>query len=157
MAVEKWIAGSLQGLTWGSAGFGSEVNSITNGQAILAGTALVNGTTLDVFADVSISLGSITTGSGAPFVGFYLYPLNQDGTTYGDGRFGSAATGPPPSGYQVGYIGLGASVTAVVTGMARGIVLPPGSWKFVIWNQTGSTLAASSNTVQMRTYNRAIA
>lgn len=156
MAVEKWAAGSLIGLTWGSAGFGTEVNSITNGQAILAATALVNGTALDIFADVSVSLGSITTGSGAPFLGLYLYGLNQDGSTYGDGRFGSAAAGPPPQSYQVGYIGLGAAVTAVVTGMARGIVLPPGSWKFVLWNQTGSTLAASANTIQARTYNRVI-
>lgn len=151
--IEKWIAGSLVGLAWASAGFGAEVNSITNGQAVLAGTALVNGTTLDVFLDVSISLGSITTGAGAPYVGLYLYGLNQDGSSYGDGRFGSAAAGPPPSNYQVGYIGLGAAVTAVVTGMARGILLPPGSWKFVLHNQTGSTLAASANTVQMRSYN----
>jgi len=157
MATEKWIAGSLQGLTWGSAGFSTEVNSLVNGNAVIAATQLDNSTALDIFADLSVVLGSITTGSGAPYLGFYLYPLNEDGSTYGDGRFGSSAAGPPPSLYRVGAIMLPASTTATLKGAIRGIVLPPGRFKFLLYNQAGATLAASSNTIDYRTYNRAVA
>jgi hypothetical protein len=157
MAVEKWIAGSLQGLSWGSAGFSTEVNSLANGNAVLAATELDNSAALDVFADLSILLGSITTGSGAPYLGFYLYPLNADGASFGDGRFASAAAGPPPSAYFAGTILLPASTTGTLKGMLRGIILPPGAFKFVIHNQAGAALAASSNTIDYRTYDRAVA
>lgn len=156
MAVEKWIAGSLQGLTWGSAGFSTEINSLANGNAVLAANQIDNGSALDVFADISIALGSLTTGSGAPYLGFYLYPLNEDGASYGDGRFGSSASGPPPSGYFAGTILLPASTTATLKGMVRGVVLPPGAFKFVIYNQAGASLAGSGNAIELRTYNRAV-
>jgi hypothetical protein len=157
MATERWIAGSGQGLSWGSAGFGSELNSLVSGNAVIAGTALDNSSALDVFADLSISLGSITPGSGAPYIGLYLYPLNQDGSSYGDGRFGSSAAGPPPSQYYVGAIPCVPSTVGVITGAIRGIVIPPGQWKLVLYNLAGATLASGSNTVKYRTYNRAVA
>lgn len=157
MATEKWIAGTLQGLTWGSAGFSTEVNSLANGNAVIAANQIDNSTALDIFADVSVSLGSVTTSSGAPFIGLYLYPLNEDGSTYGDGGFNSAAAGPPPASYRVGAIVVPASTMGVLVGMVRGIILPPGKFKFLIYNQAGVTLAASSNTLDFRTYNRSIA
>lgn len=155
-ATEKWIAGSGQGLTWGNA-FSTEVNSITNGQAILSSIAIANNTALDLFADISIALGSITTGAGAPYIGFYLYPLNQDGSTYGDGRFASAGAGPPLSSYFVGQVPLIPSATQAQEGSCTGILLPPGSFKLVAYNQAGATLAASANTIAYRTYNRSVA
>ena len=71
MATEKWIAGSGVGLTWTSC-FSTEVNSLVAGNAVLGATAISNGTPLDLLADVSISLGSVTSGSGSPFFGFYM-------------------------------------------------------------------------------------
>ena len=153
---ERWVAGAGQGLTWGSA-FGSEVNSLATGNAILSSVTIANGTAKDTYADVSVSIASITTGSGAPYLGLYLYPLNQDGSTYGDGRFISAAAGPPLSGYYVGQIPLVPSVTQSQTGAVTGIVIPPGSFKLVLYNLAGVVLAASSNTISYRTYNRAFA
>ena len=154
-ASQVWKAGTLQGLTWGTAGFSTEVNSVVTGNCVLAASALNNSTALDQYFNISISFGSITTGSGAPSINFYLYQLNQDGTTYGDGRFGTSAAGPPPSPYFVGAIGFGAAVTAVLTGSVQPspILLPPGQFKLVMCNSTGATLAASSNTVSIRTYN----
>jgi hypothetical protein len=157
MATEKWIAGSLAGLSWVSAGFSTEVNSLANGNAVIAASQLDNSSTLDVFADVSMVLGSVTSGSGAPYMGFYLYPLNEDGSTYGDGRFGSAAAGPPAASYRIGAVLLPASTTGTLKGTVRGILLPPGAFKFLIYNQAGVTLAASGNTISYRTYNRAVA
>lgn len=157
MATEKWIAGSGVGFTWTDAFSAATLNSIVNGNAILSDLAISNQTPLDIFADLSIALGSIT--KAAPnYLGIYLYPLNKDGSTYGDGRFGSSAAGPPPSAYAKGIIQLGATGAGASSGILTGILLPPGTFKFLIYNQAGATLAgASGNTAQYRTYNRAVA
>jgi hypothetical protein len=155
MATEKWIAGSGVGLTWTDAFSTATLNSIASGNAILSDLSINNSTALDLFADVSIALGS--AAFVAPnYIGIYLYPLNKDGTTYGDGRFGTSAAGPPPSNYYVGAIGLVAATQAQEGSLSR-IILPPGSFKFVFYNQGGVALAASGNTCQYRTYNRAVA
>lgn len=154
MATQKWIAGGVS--TYTSGFFGTEINSLVNGNAVQAGTALDNTTNLDTYADISISLGSVASGAGAPYIGFWLYPLNQDTSTYGDGAFGSSAAGPPPGSYFVGQIPVIPSVTAVIVGTLRGILLPPSSFKFVLVNQAGVTLASSSNTVKWKTYNLAV-
>jgi hypothetical protein len=153
--TEKWIGGSGQGLTWGNAFTGSTLNSIANGNAILSDLQIDNSSAFDIFSDVSINLASLA--AVAPnFVGVYLYPLNADGSTYGDGQFGSSAAGPPSSTYWVGNIVITA-VTAVQEGTVRGIILPPGKFKFVLYNQAGVAFAGSGNTCQYRTYNRSIA
>jgi hypothetical protein len=155
MATEKWIAGSGQGLTYGNAFTGSTLNSIASGNAILSDIVISNGTALDIFADVSIQLAS--AAFVAPnYIGVYLYPLNQDNTTYGDGRFGTSAAGPPASNYWVGNIIIVAA-TQAQNGTLRGIVLPPGTFKFVLYNQGGVALASSANVCLYRTYNRSVA
>lgn len=161
MATEKWIAGSGQGLTFGNLFTASTLNSIANGNAILSDLQIDNSTALDMFIDVSFIGGSVTT-TGAPFIGLYLYPLLDDGTTYGDGRFGSSAAGPPPSSYLIGSLGLPVG-TQAITGMFRApfgqpMILPPGKFKAVIYNGAGVTLAgAGGNTAKYRTYNRQVA
>lgn len=154
MATEKWIAGSGQGLTWGDAFSTATLNSIASGNAILSDVAIVNGTPLDMFADISIALAS--AAFVAPnYIGVYLYPLNKDGSTYGDGRFGSAAAGPPGANYFIGTIALVAA-TQAQEGTLLGILIPPGTFKFVLYNQGGVALASSGNTCQYRTYNRQV-
>ena len=154
MATERWIAGSGQGLTWGNAFTGSTLNSIASGNAILSDLSITNGgTTLDIFADLSINLASAAFVAPT-FIGVYLYPLN-DASAYGDGRFGTSAAGPPPSTYYVGSIGLVAA-TQAQTGVLSRITLPPGTFKFVLYNQGGVALAASANTCLYRTYNRQV-
>lgn len=156
MAVEKWIAGSGQGLTWGACITASTLNSIVNGNAILSDSQIDNSSALDVFCDVGIQFGSITAAS-PNYIGLYFYPLNQDASTYGDSRFGSSAAGPPPSQYYVGSFGFPTGAAAI-TGVVRGIVLPPGKGKFVFYNQAGATLAgAGGNAAYYRTYNRSVA
>lgn len=153
MATEKLIAGTV-GLTWTALGT-TVYNSIASGNAILDGTSLTNGTNLDIFCDVSLHLAS--AAFVAPnYVGVYLYPLCDDGSTYGDGRFGSSAAGPPPGTYYVGSIGLVAA-TQAQNGVLRGIVMPPGTFEFVLYNQGGVAWAASGNTLKYRTYDRSVA
>jgi hypothetical protein len=155
MATEKWIAGSGQGLTWGNAFTGSTLNSIANGNAIISDLQIDNSSAFDIFADVSFIGASITTA--APnYIGIYFYPLLDDGSTYGDGRFGSSAAGPPPSNYFVGSMIFPVG-TQAPTGAVRGIILPPGKGKFLLYNQAGASLGSSGNTLKYRTYNRSVA
>jgi hypothetical protein len=156
MATEKWIAGTV-GLTWTVAYTSAATfDSIVNGNAILGDLALDNSSNLDIFMDLSLILGS--AAFVAPnYVGFYLYPLTQDGTTYGDGRFGTSAAGPPPSSYYRGTFGLVAA-TQAQTAEINGVVMPPGKWKPVLYNQGGVTLGGSGgNKLYYRTYNRSVA
>ena len=93
MSTEKWVGGAGQGLTWGTLDT-TTFASLANGNALISGTQIDNSVAFDLFADVELDLASLSPV--APnYVGIYLYPLNQDGSTYGDGRFGSAAAGPP--------------------------------------------------------------
>jgi len=151
MATEKWVLGTYNWTTINS----TEVNSLANGSAVLLANVIPNGTNLDIFMDISIAIGS--AAFAAPnYIGFYIYPLNEDGSTYGDGRYGSAAGGPPPSNYWKGNIVIPATTGAQV-GTLQGTILPPGDLKIVLYNQGGIALASGSNTVKIRTYNRSIA
>jgi hypothetical protein len=155
MASEKWVAGSGVGLTWTTLDTTS-LNSLGAGNALQSGTQIANDTPLDLFADVELYLASLA--AVAPnYVGIYLYPLLSDGTNYGDTRFTSAAAGPPPSTYWVGNIVYDPS-TGIKQGMLRGVILPPGKFKFVVYNQMGSsvTFASSGNILKYRTYNRQV-
>jgi hypothetical protein len=154
MATEKWIAGSGAGLTWTSLDT-TGLNSIASGNAILSATQIDNSSALDMFADVEVVLASLA--AVAPnYVGVYFYPLNSDASTYGDGRFGTSAAGPPTPTYYVGSIVMVAA-TQAQQGTLRGIILPPGKGKFVLYNQMGVAFAAASNTLKYRTYNRSVA
>lgn len=154
MATEKWVAGSGVGLTWTNAFTGSTLNSIANGNAIISDLQIDNSTALDIFSDISFRGGSVTTV--APnYIGIYFVPLLDDNSTYGDGKFSSSAAGPPSSTYFVGSIVLPVG-TQAITGGLRGIILPPGKGKFLIYNQAGVAFAASGNVCLYRTYNRQV-
>jgi hypothetical protein len=149
--VARWLAGSGVGLTWTDAFTSSTLNSIASTNGILSDVAISNGTALDKYMDVSIALASAAfTGTGAN-ISLHLYPLNSDGSTYGDGKFGSSAAGPcayPP----IAVIPLVAA-TQAQTGSAVGLVIPPGTFKLVFVNNGGVALASSGNTCKYRTYN----
>src|ERR1039458_8319634 len=154
MATQKWIAGSGQGFTWGDAFSTATLNSIVSGNAILSDVVIANQTALDVYADVSIALASAAFAGAGACIGVSLYPLNKDASTYGDGKYGTSAAGP--AAYLVGTIPLVAA-TQAQEGTLLGIVLPPGTFKFVLTNSGGVALASSGNTCQYRTYNFAVA
>ena len=105
--------------------------------------------------DISLALAS--AAFVAPnFVGVYLYPLNSDGSTYGDGRFGTSASGAPSAVYFVGNINLVAA-TQAQEGTLTGVLMPAGAFKIVLYNQGGVAFASSGNTCKYRTYNRQVA
>lgn len=132
-----------------------DLNSLASGGGALSTAAVANGTNLDLYADASfvVTVGGTTTASS--YLALYVLPLNQDGTTYGDG-YASSTSAVPVATYLAGSCLVKAGVTSggTVTGMFRGIVLPPGDFKFAIANQLGVTLnATSALTLKIRTFN----
>lgn len=160
MSTEKLIAGATSSFT---SLMTTELNSLVTGNAVLGSTAIDNSTNLDLFAEFSFGGGGSITPTGAPFFGLFIYPLNGDGSTYGDGRFGSSTTAIPPSQYYRGYMGMpAASGTQTGSFAIPGtsifqIPLPRGSWKPVFYNLSGVTLTATSNILYYKTTNRSIA
>jgi hypothetical protein len=159
MATEKWVSGSGQGLSsWGAA-FGTEINGgLVSGNAIQSTIVLDNSSALDIFADFSFLAGGTATTAAPAYLGLYIYPLGQDGSTYGDGRFGSAAAGPPPQCYWAGpNIGFAAAAGTTIAGVWQRVILPPGKCVPVLYNQSGANLYNGANVCKYRTYNRSIA
>jgi len=150
--VEKWIAGSGVGLTWTAIYNTNALNALTDGQALLSNN-IDNSSALDEYMDLSINFVSKAWANSA-HIKFYLYPLNQDGSTYGDGRFSSALAGPPDEWYFVGNL---ANYTGTHTGFGvlSGITMPPGQFKIVTHNLSGVTWA-NGDQIYYRTYNRQI-
>ncbi len=134
---------------WTAALTGSTLNSLASGNALLGDTDIDNSSVGDIFIDFSLVLAS--GAFVAPnFVGLYLYPLGDDGTHYGDGRFGSAAAGPPSSTYFARNIEIVAT-TAGQYGQALLVPLPRNIVRPVLWNKGGVNWASSGNTLKYRT------
>jgi hypothetical protein len=162
MATEKWIAGSGVGLTWTQL-FGTnaaELASLANGSAVLDNSGdIANDTAKDIYADLSVILGSATT-TAPNKIDVFFYPLGGDGVTYGDGTFvaGTAKAATPGPEFFVGSLALQLGASSPLVGMVQRLVLPPGKGRFVIMNNAGvafpSTFTAG---VYYRTYNRSVA
>jgi hypothetical protein len=138
---------------------------MTTGPLATANTVLssvadiANGTALDMFMDISVSLAiaSSTVAAGANLA-FWLYELNQDGSTYGDNKL-TAGTGAAitPSFAPCAIIPLFAAASqTTLIGYANQITIPPGSFRLAIQNNSGFTLTAGTQTVKYRTYNIAM-
>jgi hypothetical protein len=150
MAIEKWNPGAISSFT--TCFTSSTLNSIASGNAILSDLQIDNTSNLDIFCEVGIQLAS--AAFVAPnTIGIYVYPLNQDASTYGDGRFGTSAAGPPGGAYLVGSIPLVAA-TQAQEGVTGPFIIRPIKFKFVFYNIGGVALASSANNCYYRTYNR---
>lgn len=157
MAVEKWVGGSGVGLTWTACFAAADINSLANASSVLSNQGdITNQTALDIFADISFSLGSVTTVAPNK-LDFFIYPLNQDGSTYGDNQLtaGSQAAVTPSSSLWVATF-ICPVGTQALDGICTGLIIPPGTFRFALQNNAGVTLAASSNTIKYRTYNRSV-
>ena len=125
----------------------TELNSLAAGSCAVASTEYDNTTNLYTDAWVSCSLPTLATGTGAPSLDVYLLPLNQDGTTYGDGT--ASGTVAPGSAYYVGSITWAASLASgtQVGSIQLPAGIPPTKFKLAVVNNIGNALAASGNIV----------
>lgn len=116
------------------------LDSLTDGSATTASTAVDNSTNLNLFADFGLMLGSFNP-SGSPFLELRMLERNGDGSTYDDSTAGA----------WIGNIPVTTGSSAKV-GTLKRIPLSVGLFKIIVINRTGATLAASSNTLYYRTY-----
>jgi hypothetical protein len=152
-----WVAGNGVGLTWTTLINSADLASMANGSSVLSSVAdIANGTELDQFMDISAicAISSSTIAAGANLA-FWLYALQEDGTAYGDGQLTAgtqAATTPafPPCA-MIPLVAKAAQTTLV--GFMQSIVIPPGSFRVAMQNNSGFALTSGTQTVKYRTYN----
>src|SRR5271155_3448668 len=154
-----WTAGNGVSFTWATAINGTDLASLANGSTVLSSVPdIANQTVLDLYCDISVrvTVSSATPPAGATLA-LYLTALLDDGATYGDGFLTSAGTiTRAPSWTPVGIIPLESAVAAtVLAGFIQGILIPPGSFRFALYNNSGAALSATSTNciVKYRTYN----
>lgn len=154
-----WTAGNGAGFTWTTAINGSDLASLANGSSVLSSVAdIANQTNLDLYADLAVrmTVASAIPPAGAYF-GLYLAALLDDGATYGDGTLSSGSTIARSLPFApVGSIALEtAAATTLLAGFVQGIVIPPGSLRFALYNGSGAALSAIAGNciVKYRTYN----
>ena len=95
-----WTPGnSGSGLSWLTAINSADMASMSTANTVVSSVAdIANQTALDQFMDISCSLViSSSTIIAGQNLAFWIYALNQDGSTYGDGQFtnGTAAAKTP--------------------------------------------------------------
>jgi hypothetical protein len=154
-----WTAGNGVGFTWTTAINESDLESLASGSAVLSSIGgITNQTALDLWCDVSVRLTiSSSTPSAGAFLALYLAALLDDGATYGDGQLAAGtqkAYLPPYPPVAVLPIESAAALT-VMAGFAQGILIPPGTFNFALYNGTGIALSSTGSNciVKYRTYN----
>lgn len=125
----------------------TELNSLATNAMSAASAAIANQTNLDMYVDVEVVLGSLSPTAGA-YVAVYI-ALAADGTNY---PAPSAADMRLSSTQLLCVIPTGVAASTAQRVAARNVLLPPGTFKLYMDNQTGATLAASGNTLKVVPY-----
>lgn len=151
-----WTAGNGVGFTWTLAINTADLTTMATANTVVSSVAdIANQTNLDMFMDISVScnISSSTIAAGANLA-LFIFPLNQDGTTYGDGQFtNGTAAAKTPTFPPCGVIPLVAAASqTTLLGMITQIPIPPGSFRVGMQNNSGFTFTGT-NTVKYRTYN----
>jgi hypothetical protein len=152
-----WVAGNGVGFTWTTAINSADLASMANGSSVVSSVAdIANQTNLDIFADLSVrcAIASSTIAAGANLA-LWLYALLDDGSTYGDGQFTNGTqAAKTPTFPPVGLVPLvAAAAQTTLVGFVQGIIIPPGSFRFALQNNSGFAFTSGTQTVKYRTYN----
>lgn len=156
-----WTPGNGAGSTWTTAINSSDLTSMASGKTVLSTVAdIANWTNLDQFIQISFSLAiASSTIAGGAYFSFYLYYLNQDGSTYGDGQFtaGTQSTGVStiPACFTWTIPALATTTTIVGNSMGFApIVVSPGSFRLAMAQTSGFALTSGTQTVKIETFNQ---
>ena len=152
-----WTAGNGVGFTWTTAINSSDLVSMPTADTVLSSVAgITNQTALDMFMDISVrcAIASSTIAAGANLA-LWLYPLLDDGTTYGDGQFTAGTqAAKTPTFPPIGTIPLVAAASqTTLVGFVQQVIIPPGTFKLALQNNSGFTFTSGTQTVMYRTYN----
>ena len=159
--LTAWSGGALNsGLGFVAAFGASDMNSLASLSSVMSTVIFDNTTGLDQFLDLSF-LGSFTAASNAVLTGsgmsFLMACVQQDGTTYGDGRLvaGTQAAVLPLNDPLGGFpliAGTFTNAAGSIAGDFGYVPLRPRKFRLIASNYTGFTLAASGNQAWISTY-----
>lgn len=157
-ATTAWSAGRGVGFTWTTLINSADMASMATANTVLSSVAdIANQTALDQFMDISVrcAISSSTIAAGANLA-FWLYPLLDDGSTYGDGQFtpGTPAAKTPAFSPLPPVSLVAAASQTLLVGAVLEILIPPGSFRIAMQNNSGFTLTSGTQTVKYRTYNQ---
>ena len=141
MAVAKWATPGTQGSNIAS----TTLDSLANGSTS-AFITYDNSTNLDLYASVLLNLGSLTPTSGGS-VTLRVFSAQSTDVPDNTGSVGGGDTYTEP---------LTTSTGAKVV-VFRRVLLHPESLRLCVTNNAGVTLAASGNSIKVRTNNESIA
>lgn len=126
----------------------TELNSLATNTMTAASSAIANQTNLDMYVDVEINLASLSPTAGS-YVALYIQEA-VDGTNYP--AQSDADTRLTPS-HLLCTVPTGVAASTAQRIAVRNVVIPPGTFKIKLDNQTGATLNASGSTVKFNAYN----
>jgi hypothetical protein len=151
MAIQKWNQPSTPIPIFSN---GANLNSLATGASVMDGTGdITNASALDVYASFGVALSCVAAVAPNQ-INIFLYRLNFDNTTYGDGQFTPATqkptTTPSPSTYK-------GSLTTIVgatilVGILDFIQIPPGTFRWVIQSQIGAAVNPTGNSAWYQVY-----
>lgn len=121
----------------------TEMNSLANGSASSASSAIDNTTNLDLFMDVELVIATQGSARSAGAVVELYLTTSLDATNYDDATRGVAEL--------VAVFPLDAATTARRR-TVRDVPIPPANFKLFAHNATGQAMASSGNTVRYRTH-----
>jgi hypothetical protein len=152
-----WTAGLGVGYTWSTAMASSDLASMAASSTVLGTTTISNQTAQDIYCDLSVRLAIASTANTAGSnLAVWLFALLDDGATYGDGNFvAGTQKAATPAFPPIGTIYLPIATITALTGYLQGIIIPPGTFKFALQNNTlpATALSSGTQTVMYRTYN----
>jgi hypothetical protein len=152
MAVQNWTPGAVSSPT-PIFNAGANLNSMATGAAVMDIADIVN-TIGDVYASLGLSISCVAAVSPAQ-LNIYLYRLNLDGTTYGDGQLVGGTQKPTitpsPSLYRGAIVGVVGATTIV--GTLDFIPLTLGTFRFVVQSQVGAAINPTGNSAWYTTSN----
>lgn len=126
----------------------TELNSLGSATMSAASTAIANQTNLDIYSDWEVNLASLSPTAGA-YVAVYIAEA-IDGTNY---PAPSAADMRLSSTQMLFVCPIGTTAATAQRVAVRNVVIPPGTFKIYLDNQTGVSLNASGSTLKMNPYN----
>lgn len=124
----------------------SELNSLANSSAnALSAAGAVVAATSHLYGFVEFMAGGTYTPTANGFIELWLLQ-SIDGTNFEDG---SATVAPARVADVIIPVRAGTTITPRANAGLPPIVLPPGSYKPIVRNQTGAALPASGNLIRI--------